>query len=364
MGNSFLFPIPKASYNRSTYEKLMVYIPPHKQNIPCIYITSDERINRLLILFHGNSEDIGECFSLGYQIHQKLNVDVALIEYPGYGIYVGEPDEAKIYEDAEMVLFYFRNESRKRYSSRDIFLFGRSLGSSPALYLSSRYPDLGGVILISPFTSIKGVVEEKAGFLLSAIVPEMFNNLAKIQSVYIPLLIIHGIKDELIPFRHSEELVRACPSRRKMMKNPLKMTHNQFELEPDIIQNVKKFFSNIENDTTQEYPEKFHSDFGEHPKRLSGTQELPHVQRSHSTFGMPPMHAYPDTRFQPTYSTGFGMGAHYDQPPMPGNYNMSFVANPYHQPQQPPQPQQVTPAPRGGIDVKYYPGKSTLGFYC
>lgn len=67
---------------------------------------------------------------------------------------------------------------------------GRSLGSGPATYLAAKF-EPGGLILISPYTSIKSVAKGKVGFL-SVLVAEMFDNLSKMHRVRCPSCIIHG----------------------------------------------------------------------------------------------------------------------------------------------------------------------------
>lgn len=50
---------------------------------------------------------------------------------------------------------------------------GRSIGSGPATYLASKF-DVGCLVLVSPFTSIRGVVEHLVGKFASLLVKERF----------------------------------------------------------------------------------------------------------------------------------------------------------------------------------------------
>lgn len=63
----------------------------------------------------------------------------------------------------------------------------------------------GGVVLMSPYTSIKQVVYEKFSFL-SALVNEQFDNLSNCEHIKSPTLLIHGKKDDLIGPDHSRKL--------------------------------------------------------------------------------------------------------------------------------------------------------------
>lgn len=82
---------------------------------------------------------------------------------------------------------------------------GRSIGSGPAVHICSQ-ADLGALVLVSPFTSIKCVAKNIAGSLGGALVKQRFENLTKISQVSSPILIIHGEADELIPIEQSRRL--------------------------------------------------------------------------------------------------------------------------------------------------------------
>jgi len=102
-------------------------------------------------------------------------------------------------------------------------LFGRSIGTGPALALASQF-NVSGVILVTPFISVRALFREKVG-LLSMMIEEWFSNEDAIRQVRSPTLIIHGRKDALIPCAHGEALFHICSSR-KLFINPQLMEHN------------------------------------------------------------------------------------------------------------------------------------------
>lgn len=121
------------------------------------------------------------------------------MEYPGYGSYKnGQACSADAIEkDAEYVLKYITKQLN--FSFENIVLVGRSLGTGPATYLASKY-NVGCLVLISAFTSIRGVVSEFAGFL-KFIVKERFDNLNNIKKVKCPTFLLHGKRDALISYK-------------------------------------------------------------------------------------------------------------------------------------------------------------------
>jgi hypothetical protein len=71
-----------------------------------------------------------------------------------------------------------------------MIIFGRSMGSGPATYLASEHKP-GGLILMSPYTSIKNVVKSKVKWL-SFLVAKHFDNKKLMKKVTCPTFIVHG----------------------------------------------------------------------------------------------------------------------------------------------------------------------------
>ncbi|CAK9073947.1 unnamed protein product [Durusdinium trenchii] len=156
-------------------------------------------------------------------MRDQFKVNVISIEYPGYGLLQGiEPNEETIFEVALTVFRYLVDELRVSYSS--VIVFGRSLGSGPAIFLASQYP-LGGMILVSPFISIRAAARHIGGRLVAFMFSNVFQNHRRIVNVSCPVLFIHGASDSLIPVEHSKTLFGVCRSR-KLLVTPAKMDHN------------------------------------------------------------------------------------------------------------------------------------------
>jgi esterase/lipase len=170
-----------------------VFSIPSKESsnfIPCLYLPFSSGSSKLLIYFHGNAEDIGLSYEMLDHLRSSLKINVLAVEYPGYGIYrdINGCTAEKISEDSETVMKYILRETDLK--ERDILIFGRSMGSGPATFLSSNFTP-GALILMSPYTSIKNVVKGKAGFL-SAFISERFDNLKLMPKVTCPTFIVHG----------------------------------------------------------------------------------------------------------------------------------------------------------------------------
>ena len=120
-----------------------------------------------------------------------------------------------------------------------IMLFGRSIGTGPATHLAAHRKPCA-LLLMSPFKSIREIVKEQAGPLLQYVISDRFRNIDAIEKVRCPTFIVHGQKDTLISFRHSQELHARCGGPTALIM-PRDMDHNEFDFIDDLIQPFHQF---------------------------------------------------------------------------------------------------------------------------
>mmetsp|Transcript_3176 Transcript_3176/g.9655 ORF Transcript_3176/g.9655 Transcript_3176/m.9655 type:complete len:428 (-) Transcript_3176:66-1349(-) len=235
IGNRFIFPAPDPSYGAQSYKRNLCWIPwnnvisPKRAQdeqcsagIPCLWFPAPKAAT-VILFFHANAEDLGMSFAVLKHIRDQFKVNVLAVEYPGYGLLSGmTPSEDGVYEVALTAFRFLVDEINVRYSQ--IILFGRSLGSGPAVFLAAQYP-VGGLILVSAFSSIRAAVQSIVGRLVAWTFSERFPNSKIIANVSCSTLFIHGESDGLIPAEHSLRLFKRCRAR-KLLITPPKMEHN------------------------------------------------------------------------------------------------------------------------------------------
>ncbi|CEM14886.1 unnamed protein product [Vitrella brassicaformis CCMP3155] len=237
--NRFLFPAPPPTYNADHFNDNLCWVPwnpavgplakyvalHHPENadgIPCLWFPA-ERAATVVMFLHGNAEDLGLCYPFLRHMRDQFKVNVLSCEYPAYGLLKNlSPSPDAVNEVVTTVLRYLVDTVGVAYPQ--IFFFGRSIGSGPAVHVASRYP-VGGLILVSPFTSIRDAVKSIVGPIPSLFFQDRFVNSKLIQNVSCPTLFIHGECDYLIPLSHSEELHSRCRSK-KLLVCPPHMEHN------------------------------------------------------------------------------------------------------------------------------------------
>eukprot|EP00928_Gymnodinium_smaydae_P066779 TRINITY_DN4973_c1_g2_i1.p1 TRINITY_DN4973_c1_g2~~TRINITY_DN4973_c1_g2_i1.p1 ORF type:complete len:359 (+),score=85.44 TRINITY_DN4973_c1_g2_i1:191-1267(+) len=231
-----MFPRPQPSYTAESFPDELIWIPrnlaPSDPDLPAQEQESDDsvpclllecRYSRFVLLyFHSNAEDIGNCRNFCNSLKLQFAVTVLAVEYPGYGICPGEPCEASVTQNARLVMEFAQHVLG--FPLDCILLLGRSIGCGPALSIASQLP-LGGVILVCPFKSVKELVKHNAGSFIADLIGERFPNQELVKKVVAPVLIVHGLKDKVVPCSHGQALYSLCVSRKRLVC-PREMEHN------------------------------------------------------------------------------------------------------------------------------------------
>ena len=186
--------------------------------------------NPILIYFHGNSYDIGE---RAYRIERYINKGwgVLLLAWRGFSGNKGSPTEKNLYVDGRASIDWVKKNTN--FQNSDIILYGESLGCAVAVELG-LYDKFKSIILESPFTSLGDIGQKKYPiYPVKYLTLDKFDNLSKIERMLSPLLIIHGKKDEIIPYNHSLELFQKAKEPKKHVCVDEAMHNNLYDFNID-----------------------------------------------------------------------------------------------------------------------------------
>ena len=175
----------------------------HGWFVPGKKSSPDEDLHTLL-WFHGNTGNINHRLGNIKMLHERVPVNVFIIDYRQYGRSEGKISEKGTYIDAGAALAHLH--SRKEINQEKIIFFGRSLGSAVAVELALK-EKCRALILETPFTSILEMGKKLYPFLpVSLLLKTKYDSLSKIRNIKVPILIMHGDKDDLVPFEHGKRL--------------------------------------------------------------------------------------------------------------------------------------------------------------
>lgn len=149
----------------------------------------------VIAFFHGNGGHIGY---RGSKVRGFLDqgYGVLLVAWRGYSGNAGSPTEAGLYADGRAALKFLE---RQGIRTKEIVLYGESLGAGVAVELASR--GAGRVLVLeAPFTSL---MDAAAGrfplFPVRWLIRDRYDSVAKIGRITAPLLILHGEEDFVLP---------------------------------------------------------------------------------------------------------------------------------------------------------------------
>ncbi len=189
------FPPNPPSY--SDNETILQIDIPKGQKITATYY-KNPKSEYTIIYCHGNAEDIGVFTFYVLNKLYKLNFSFFSFDYTGYGIISGKPSEKNTYQDAQAAYEYVVKQLN--IPPEKIIIYGHSLGAAVAIDLATQ-KEVAGVILEAPFISAFRVITQFPLFPF-----DRYRNISKISKINCPVLVLHGKKDDVVPFWHGQKI--------------------------------------------------------------------------------------------------------------------------------------------------------------
>lgn len=173
--------------------------------------------DKTLLWFHGNAGNITHHRG-DLKFFTALGLQVFLIDYRGYGKSEGKPSEEGLYRDGRAAWQYARNQLN--VPADNLYIMGHSMGGAIATELATDV-DAGGLLLLSPFTSIQDMVFSAMPLpVLNFLFRTEMNNVKKIGHIDMPLLLFHGEEDRVVPPWMGRKLYETAPEPRTFIEVP------------------------------------------------------------------------------------------------------------------------------------------------
>ncbi|HLV76780.1 MAG TPA: alpha/beta hydrolase [Marinobacter sp.] len=172
---------------------------------------------------HGNAQNVSaHLLNAAWLPEQGYNVFT--LDYRGYGQSTGAPDIEGALHDVESGLRWLVEQPQ--LTTQPLYLLGQSLGGALGIALASEWnqrreqPALNGIILDGTFSGFRYIAREKLGQFwltwplqipLSWTIPEDYEGTDMIAAISpVPVMIIHSVRDGIIPFMHGVRLYQAA----------------------------------------------------------------------------------------------------------------------------------------------------------
>ncbi len=190
---------------------------------------------KTLLIFHGNAGDLSNRI---YKLNElnKLDINILLISWRGFSGNKGSPSERNLYKDAEASIKWL---NKKNVKNNQIILYGESLGTGVAVEMAKKN-HFNSIILESPFTSIENSAKIYYPYLpVKFLLKDRYDSISKIKMINSPILIMHGEKDDVIPFSMGKKLFEKAnhPKHSYFTSND----DHMMEFNSDLLNEVKNF---------------------------------------------------------------------------------------------------------------------------
>lgn len=135
---------------------------PDNEKLSAFYIRGAKgrsKNNVTVLMFHGNAGNIGHRVPIARMLVRSIGCNVFMLEYRGYGLSTGSPDETGLMIDAQTAYDYLRNRAETR--DHDIVIYGQSLGGAVAVKLAAKNQKdtkLTGLVLENTFLSMRKLI--------------------------------------------------------------------------------------------------------------------------------------------------------------------------------------------------------------
>jgi len=189
-----------------------------------------------ILYFHGNAGDLQRWGQLTEFFVEK-GYAVIVMDYRGYGKSSGKKSQQNFYDDTQIWYDY----ASQFYKESEITVYGRSLGTTFATYISSKNQPKK-LILESPFYSIEEVAKSRFSFLpIKILLHYKFPTYQYINKVSCPITIYHGTNDKVIDYQQGKKLFESIENSSKKLISISEGGHN------DLV-NYKEYLSTIEEE--------------------------------------------------------------------------------------------------------------------
>ena len=194
---------------------------------------------KTLVYFHGNAG------SLENRIHklnhfQNMNINFLIIAWRGFNGNKGKPSERGLYLDGKSTIDWL---IKKGVNEENIILYGESLGTGVATHLAQN-KNYAGVILETPFTSMVDAAKNFYPYIpINLLLKDKFENFKKVKNINIPILVMHGEIDQIVPFSMGKKIY-------EIANNPkysyfTKYDNHMMEYDENLVLALKSFFNSL-----------------------------------------------------------------------------------------------------------------------
>ena len=177
-------------------------------------IEKDLKKYKTILFLHGNA---GNLFNRSYKLNRlnELNLNVLIISWRSFSGNPGKPNETNLYGDAKKAVKWL---NERGVETKNIILYGESLGTGVAVEIGQTNK-FNSIILESPYTSMIKAAKIYYPYLpVKFLLKDKYDSEKKIKNIKTPILIMHGKKDNIVPFYMGKKLFEIANKPKKFLQ--------------------------------------------------------------------------------------------------------------------------------------------------
>ncbi len=170
----------------------------------------------VLLYLHGARWNLSGSTSR-IQRWRDLGFSVLAVDYRGFGQSTDvAPSEQLSYEDAQAAFDHLG----KLAPGKPRFIVGHSLGGAIAVDLAVRNPDASGLVIEATFTSVREMIATQRWWYtpVTFLLTQEFDSRSKIGSLKMPVMVVHGTEDRIVPYEMGEKLYELAPQPKRFIR--------------------------------------------------------------------------------------------------------------------------------------------------
>jgi pimeloyl-ACP methyl ester carboxylesterase len=199
---------------------------------------AESRNKKLVFFLHGNTGNLLDQKEAA-SLYTSFGYDFFCMGYRSYGKSGGKLiDETTFFDDVRTAFKMMSN----RYGKENMVVIGYSLGTASAAMIASEQ-NPSALVLIAPYYSLVDMTARNYPWIPTQLVKYRFETDKYVRKIsHTPILLVHGDKDQMIPFQCSSDLSKLLNNNSEFLT--LKgQTHDYFERNEEFVRKVKKFLS-------------------------------------------------------------------------------------------------------------------------
>ena len=151
---------------------------------------------KTILYFHGNAGNLeNRIYKLNH--FKDLDVNFLIIAWRGFSGNDGKPSENNLYIDGKSAMEWLKKNG---VDENNIIIYGESLGTGVATEIAQN-GNFAGLILETPFTSMVEAAKNFYPYIpVGLLLKDKYENQKKIKNINIPILVMHGEADKIVPF--------------------------------------------------------------------------------------------------------------------------------------------------------------------